>query len=98
MSNLYWGWAKFENKFDENGNVLERAMFDQDNEPLGGMAVPVTQMVYDEHGAVMERKNCDSERNLMNHPQSGIAVSRYTYDEAGHPKDTLNYDAAMMEI
>ncbi len=98
LSNLYWGWAKFENTYDENGNVIERAWFDQDNEPLGGMSVPVTQFIYDEHGSLMERKNMDPERNLIDHPRSGIAVSRYIYDDAGHPKDTLNFNRTMMEI
>ena len=98
LSNLYFGWARFENKVDENGNVLERASFDQDNEPLGGMSVPVVQSVYDEHGSLIERKNMDANRNLMNNPRSGIAVSKYVYNEAGHPVDTLNYNAEMTEI
>ena len=98
LSNLYWGWAKYENKYDEHGYVLERATFDQDNELVGGMAVPVTQMVYDEHGAVVERKNMTPERNLMNHPRSGVAIFKYVYDEAGHPKDTLTYNAEMASL
>jgi hypothetical protein len=98
LSNLYWGWAKFENKYNENGYVVERIMYDQDNEPLGGMSVPVTQMVYDEHGAVVERKFMDPSRNLMDHPRNGIAVSKYVYDPSGHPKDTLNFNAQMVEI
>ncbi len=98
LSNLYWGWARFENKYDENGNVTERAMYDQDNEPLSGMAVPVTQMVYDEHGAVVEVKYLDIDRNLVNHPQSGISVFRYVYDESGHPTDTLKYNNNMVAL
>lgn len=98
LSNLYWGWARFENKYDDGGNLLERAMFDQDDEPFGGMNVPVTQMVYDEHGAVIELKFMDIERNLINHPRSGIAVSKYGYTDAGHPKDTLNFNSEMVEI
>ncbi|MFC2115851.1 hypothetical protein ACFLTU_05210 [Bacteroidota bacterium] len=98
LSNLYAGWARFEQKYDENGNITERAMFDQDDEPLGGMTVPVRQMVYDEHGAVVELKHMDIDRNLINHPSSGIAVSKYGYDESGHPKDTLNYNAGMVAL
>ena len=98
LSNLYWGWARFENKYDEYGNVIERAWFDQDNEPLGGMSVPVTESVYDEHGALIERKFMDPERNLIDNPRTGIAVTRYTYDEGGHPKDTLNFNYLMVEI
>jgi len=98
LSNLYWGWARFENKYDENGNVIERASFDQDNEPLGGMSVPVIQSVYDEHGALVERKFMDPERNLMDNPRSGISVSKYVYNEAGQPVDTLNFNAGMVEI
>ena len=98
LSNLYWGWARFENKYDENGNVLERAMFDQDDEPLAGMSVPVTQMVYNEQGSVVERKNMDIGRNLINHPQSGISVVRYVYDESGHPTDTLRFNSDMAAL
>ena len=98
LSNLYWGWARFVNKYDEYGNPVERVMYDQDNEPLGGMEVPVTQRVYDEHGSVIEIKFLDINRALINHPRSGIAISKYVYDEGGHPKDTLNFNAEMMEI
>jgi hypothetical protein len=98
LSNLYWGWARFENQYDDAGNLTERAMFDQDNEPFGGMNVPVTGMIYDEHGSLVELKFMDIERNLINHPRSGISVSKYGYTENGHPKDTLNYNAEMVQI
>ena len=98
LSNLYWGWARFENKYDEHGNTIERAMYDQDDEPLGGMSVPVTQMVYNEQGSVVERKNMDINRNLMNHPRSGIAVVKYVYDDAGHPSDTLRFNNEMAAL
>jgi hypothetical protein len=98
LSNLYWGWAKFENKYDENGNNIENVMYDQDDEPLAGMSVPVTQMVYDERGLLVETKNMDISRNLINHPQSGVSVVQYTFDELGHPSDTikLNSDLAVL--
>ncbi len=95
LSNLYWGWARTENNYDQYGNLVERVQYDQDNEPLGGMTVPVTQMAYDEHGAVVEQKNMDINRNLINDPRSGIAVRKYTYNESGHPVDTLSYNADM---
>lgn len=98
LSNLYWGWARYENKYDENGYVLERAMFDQDNEPLAGMSVPVTQMVYNEHGSVVERKNMDINRNLINNPRTGVSVIKYLYDEAGHPTDTLRFNNEMAAL
>ena len=56
MSNLYAGWSKRINKFDENGYVLETAVYDQDNEYVGGKSIPVTQNVYDSHGALIEVK------------------------------------------
>ena len=40
----------------------------------------------------------DEDRNLINHPRSGISVSKYGYTENGHPKDTLNYNAEMVQI
>ena len=98
LSNLYWGWARFVNKYDEYGNTIERAMFDQDDEPLGGMSVPVTQMVYNEQGSVVERKNLDINRNLINHPRSGVSVVRYVYDADGHPADTLRFNSEMAAL
>ena len=92
LSNLYWGWAKRLNKVDENGNVLETAVFDQDDEYLGGKNVPVTQYEYDEHGAVVKIKNMDKDRNLINDPKNGIAITEYRYDEQGHRSDTITYD------
>jgi hypothetical protein len=98
LSNLYWGWARFENKYDEHGNNIENVMYDQDDEPLAGMSVPVTQMVYNEQGSVVERKNMDINRNLINNPQSGISVVRYVYDESGHPSDTLRFNSEMAAL
>jgi YD repeat-containing protein len=92
MSNLYWGWSKFERKFDENGYVLEVAYFDQDNEYLGGKNVPVIQNVYDKHGSIVETKNMDKDRNLINDPDGGVAITEYKYDEAGNRTETLKYD------
>jgi len=98
LSNLYWGWARFENKYDENGNNIENVMYDQDDEPLAGMSVPVTQMVYDERGLLLERKNMDINRNLINHPQSGVSVLKYAYNESGHPSDTLRFNSDMAAL
>jgi hypothetical protein len=92
FSNLYWGWARRVNKVDPNGYVLETAVFDQDEEYLGGKNVPVTQYSYDDHGAVVTVKNLDKDRNLINDPNSGVAVTEYKYDEKGERNDTLTYD------
>lgn len=92
MSNLYWGWSKRISKFDENGYVLETAYLDQDNEYLAGKNVPVTQYVYDSHGAVIEVKNMDKDRNIMNNPENNVAITEYKYDEKGNRTETLRYD------
>ncbi len=92
LSNLYWGWAKRINKVDENGYVLETAVFDQDDEYLGGKNVPVTQYEYDEHGAVVKIKNMDKDRQLMNDPKNGIAITEYVYDASGQRADTITYN------
>jgi YD repeat-containing protein len=92
MSNLYWGWSKRINKFDENGYVLETAVYDQDNEYVGGKNVPVTQRVYDSHGAVIEIKSMDKDRNLINSPENGVAITEYKYDETGNRIETIHYD------
>ena len=44
-SNLYWGWSKFINTIDANGNVTETVYFDQDNEYLGGKNTPILAAV-----------------------------------------------------
>ena len=98
MSNLYWGWSKRVSKFDENGYTLETAYFDQDDEYLAGKNVPVTQYVYDNHGAVTEVKNMDKDRNLINHPESGVAITEYKYDEVGNRTETLRYDKDRVEV
>ena len=92
LSNLYWGWAKRINKVDENGYVLETAVFDQDDEYLSGKNVPVTQYEYDEHGAVVKIKNMDKDRQLINDPNNGIAITEYKYDAVGQRADTVTYN------
>lgn len=92
MSNLYWGWSRRVSKFDENGYVLETAVFDQDNEYVGGKSIPVTQYTYDKHGAVIEVRNMDKERNIINNPENGVAITEYKYDEKGNRTETLRYD------
>ncbi len=92
MSNLYWGWAKRVNVVDANGYVIETTIYDQDNEFLGGKGIPVTQSVYDEHGAVVKRISMDKDKNVINDPNSGVAVTEYKYDEAGRRIETLRFD------
>jgi hypothetical protein len=91
MSNLYAGWSKRINKVDENGYVLETAVYDQDDEYVGGKLIPVTQNVYDNHGAVIEVKNMDKERNIINNSE-GVATTEYKYDETGNRTETLKFD------
>jgi hypothetical protein len=93
MSNLYWGWSKRVNKFDENGYVLETTYFDQDNEYVSGKLVPLTRYSYDEHGALTEVRSCDKDGNLINNPGNGIAIVQHKYDEKGNRTETLNFDA-----
>jgi YD repeat-containing protein len=92
MSNLYWGWSKRISKFDENGYAIESALFDQDNELVGGKMVPVTQSTYDEHGALIETRNLDKDRNIINNPDNGVAITEYKYDEKGNRIETLRFD------
>jgi YD repeat-containing protein len=92
MSNLYWGWSKRVNKYDENGYLLETRIFDQDNEYVGGKLVPFTQATYDSHGAMLELKSMDKNGNLFNSPDNGVAVTDYKYDELGNRTETLSFD------
>ncbi|MCA1756167.1 MAG: hypothetical protein LC649_01760 [Bacteroidales bacterium] len=91
LSNLYWGWAKRVNKVDENGYVTETAMFDQDDEYLTNSA-PVTRYSYDEHGAVIEAVSLDSQGNIINNPNNGVAFTEYRYDEKGNRTETLRFN------
>jgi len=92
MSNLYWGWSKRVIKVDENGYVLETELYDQDNEYVSGKLVPVNLNVYDSHGALIEVKNMDKGRNLINSPENGVAITEFKYDEAGNRTETLTFD------
>jgi|GEM_PF-311961 len=92
LSNLYWGWAKRLNKVDENGYVLETAVFDQDDELVSGKMIPITQNEYDEHGALVKSVNMDKDRKVINHPDNGIAYTEYKYDEFGQRTETLFFD------
>jgi hypothetical protein len=92
LSNLYWGWAKRINKVDENGYVVETAIYDQDDEYLSGKNVPVIQYEYDDHGALVQVKNMDKDRNLINNPENGIAMTEYRYNDYGRRIETINYD------
>jgi YD repeat-containing protein len=98
MSNLYWGWSKRVNKFDENGYVLETVYYDQDNEYVGGKLVPVTQYSYDSHGAIAEVKSLDKDRNLINSPENGVAITEYKYDELGNRTETITLDKNRVPI
>ena len=98
MSNLYWGWSKRISKFDENGYVLETAVFDQDNEYVGGNSIPVTQNVYDKHGALIETRNLDKDKNIINHPESGVAITEYKYDDKGNRIETLKYNKERVPV
>ncbi|MBE0673772.1 MAG: hypothetical protein IH591_03840 [Bacteroidales bacterium] len=98
MSNLYSGWSKRLSKFDENGYVLETAYIDQDNEYVAGNSVPVVQYSYDEHGSVTEVRNMDKERNLINHPVSGVAITEYRYDEVGNRTETIRLNKERVPV
>jgi hypothetical protein len=92
MSNLYWGWSKRISKYDENGYLLGTEVFDQDNEYVSGKNIPVTQNVYDKHGALIETRNLDKDKNIINHPETGVAITEYKYDEKGNRIETLKYN------
>ncbi len=92
LSNLYGGWAKRTNVFDENGYILETTQFDQDDEYLGGKRLPVTTSVYDKHGAMVKRIKMDKDKNIANNPDNGVAIVEYKYDEDGRRVETLQFD------
>ena len=71
---------------------LKLLYYDQDNEYVGGKSIPVTQNVYDDHGAVIEVKNMDKDRNMMNDPETGVAITEYKYDDLGNRTETLRFN------
>lgn len=95
LSNLYWGWAKFVQTLDENGYVTERVWYDQDDELRSGKNVPINQYTYDEFGSVIEERNLNAAKELMNHPTSGIAIKQHKYDADGRRIETINLDKDM---
>jgi hypothetical protein len=97
MSNLFWGWAKFTQKFEKNGYVTERAMYDQDNEFLGGKSVPIRQYTYDETGLMLEEKCLDGNYQLMNNPSDSVAVKQFKYDNFGVKLETTLFDKDMVK-
>jgi hypothetical protein len=98
MSNLYWGWSKRVNKFDVNGYVTETVYYDQDNEFLGGKKVPVTQYVYDEHGAPVKVISMDKDRNIIENPDNSVAITEYKYDETGNRTETLTFNKDQVAV
>lgn len=98
MSNLYWGWSKRVTKLDENGYALEVEVYDQDNEYVSGKLVPVVQNTFDTHGALIQVKNMDKNRNVINDAESGVAFTEYKYDDLGNRTETLHYDKEMLPV
>jgi YD repeat-containing protein len=98
MSNLYWGWSKRISTYDENGYVTEIQVFDQDNEFVGGKLIPITLNSYDSHGALIEVKYMDKEKNIINNPENGVAITEYKYDEAGNRTETLFFDKEKVSV
>jgi hypothetical protein len=92
LSNLYWGWAKRINKVDANGYVTETTVYDQDDELVGGNMIPITQNMYDEHGALIKTINMDKDRNIIENPANGVAYTEYKYDEKGQRTETLDFN------
>ena len=98
MSNLYWGWSKRVSKFDEHGYPLETEVYDQDNEYVAGKLVPVEQNIFDRHGALTESRNLDKDRNLINDPESGVAITEHKYDEKGNRIETISYNKDKVQV
>lgn len=92
------GWSKCVLKYDENGNVVERDFFDENDEPVTGDQIPVIIYDYDEHGALTAVRNFDKENNLINNPLTGAAIIRYNYDDAGKLTGTHFFNSEEKEI
>jgi hypothetical protein len=40
----------------------------------------------------------DKERNVINHPETGVAIVVHKYDELGNRTETLRYDKDMVAV
>ena len=98
LSNLYWGWARYTQKVDENGYVIERSTYDQDNELVGGKMIPIRLSKYDESGSLIEERFLDADRQLMENPGDGVAVRQFKYDKNGVRTETISYNKNMDKI
>ena len=98
LSNLYFGWARYTQKVDKNGYVIERSTYDQDNEPVGGKMIPVRLSTYDESGSLIEEKFLDADHQLMEDPGDSVAVRQYKYNKYGVRTETINYNKNMVKI
>ena len=98
MSNLYSGWSKRISKYDKNGYPVEVVLYDQDNEYVSGKSVPVTQYEYDEHGAVIEVRSLDKDRNPIENPNTGVAVVQHKYDDKGNRIETLRFNKELVAL
>jgi YD repeat-containing protein len=65
---------------------------------VSGNLIPVEQYVYDSHGALIEVKNMDKDRNLINHPENGVAITEFKYDDLGNRTETLTYDKERVQV
>lgn len=92
LSNLFSGWAKRVNKVDENGYLVEMEVYDQDDEPVSGNSIPVLAYSYNDHGALVEVRNLNTSKELMDHPSSGVAITRHSYDDKGNRVETNRFD------
>ena len=59
---------------------------------MSGKLIPVVVNEYDAHGALAVTRNMDKEKNLINDPESGVAITEYKYDEQGNRTETLKSD------
>ncbi len=97
LSNLYWGWARYTQKVDKNGYVIERATYDQDNELVGGKMIPIRLSTYDESGSLIEERFLDADRQLMVDPKDSVAVKQYKYNDYGVQTETIKFDKNMVK-
>lgn len=74
-----WVWSRLDDKtIKENRYSLE-----------GQEILPETHLFYNEKGELKEIRNVDKEGNLVNNPETGAAVTKFSYDEMGNCIDTV---------
>ncbi|MBN8606443.1 MAG: toll/interleukin-1 receptor domain-containing protein [Caulobacterales bacterium] len=89
-----YGWAAQTQRYDENGNLVEEAFYDVENQPA--LQTPAlysrASYAYDELGNLVERTYFDQGGSLTLNRTSGAARQTFNYDSRGLVLSIVSFD------